>query len=101
MRTNESPRLTLLQGGAGQGENGSASTIFGPVRAGLTTSHRTQSHQLSELLNDLEREVETLESKFLEVLDTSLIDILRRAERCLSIMRKDTTDVSSVATLRD
>ena len=92
-RQSESVRLTLLRGGAGVEESGSAFTIFGPVRAGLTTSHRTQSHQLSELLNDLERQVEILESRFLEVLDTSLIDILRRAERCLSIIRKDTTNV--------
>ena len=93
MRTNESPRLTLLQGGAGQDENGSASTIFGPVRAGLTTSHRTQHQPLSELLNDLESGIDDLESKYLEVLDISLIDILRRVGRLHSITRMDTTDV--------
>ena len=93
MRTSESPRLTLLQGGAGQGESGSVSTIFGPVRAGLTTSHRTQHQALSELLNDLESGIQDLESKFLEVLDTSLIDILRRVGRLHSITRMDTTDV--------
>ena len=93
MRTNESPRLTLLRGGGGQDENGSASTIFGPVRAGLTTSHRTQSQPLSELLNDLESGIDDLESKFLEVLDTSLIDILRRVGRLTSITRTDITDM--------
>ena len=92
-RTSASPRLTLLQGGAGEVKNGSASTIFGPVRAGLTTSHRTQHQALSELLNDLESGIQDLESKFLEVLDTSLIDILRRVGRCLSTARMDTTDV--------
>lgn len=50
----------------GEGESGSASTSFGPVRAGLTTSHRTQEAQLSELLNSLEREVENLRSKYCE-----------------------------------
>ena len=72
-------------------ESGSAFTTYGCESLAGITSHRIQSHQLSELLNDLERQVETLESKFLEVLDTSLIDILRRAERLLSITREDTT----------
>ena len=92
-RRNESVRLTLLRGGAGVEESGSASTTCGCERVDGITSHRTQLQALSELLNDLERQVETLESKFLEVLDTSLIDILRRAERCLSITREVTTNV--------
>ena len=50
----------------GEEENGSASTTFGPVKAGLTTTHRTQQVQLSELLNSLEREVESLHSKYCE-----------------------------------
>ena len=86
-----SARLTLLRGGAGVEESGSAFTTYGCESPAGITSHRIQSHQLSELLSDLERQVETLESKFLEVLDTSLIDILRRAERLLSITREDTT----------
>jgi hypothetical protein len=57
-----------LVGGA---ESGSASTIYGPVRAGLTTSQPTNKEaQLSELLKCLENRVETLESKYLEVCDT-------------------------------
>ena len=41
-----------------------ASSPFGPVRAGLITSLRTnQDLQLTELLNSLEREVVTLHSK--------------------------------------
>ena len=57
----------------GEEESGSASTIYGPVRAGLTTSHRINKEvQLSELLNSLERRVETLESRYSEVLDTYL-----------------------------
>lgn len=71
MRINESPRLTLVQGGAGEGENGSASTIYGPVKAGLTIPQRTNKEvQHLALLNGLERQVETLESRFSEVLDT-------------------------------
>ncbi len=50
----------------GEDESGSVSTTFGPVRAGLTTTHRTQQVQLSELLNCLEREVESLHSKYCE-----------------------------------
>ena len=93
MRTNESPRLTLLQGGAGEEESGSASTIYGPVRAGLTTSHRTQSQALSESLNSLERGIDDLESRYLKALDTLVHDILPRVVPLLSIRSTDTTDV--------
>ena len=92
-RRNESVRLTLLRGGAGVEESGSAFTTYGCERAVGITSHRTQLQALSELLNDLERQVENLESRFLEVLDTSLIDILRRVGRLTSITRMDTTSV--------
>lgn len=70
-RTEESPRLTLVRGGDGEGESGSASTIYGPVKAGLTIPHRINKEVLlSESLNGLEKQVETLESRYLEVLDT-------------------------------
>jgi hypothetical protein len=64
----------------GEAESGSASTTFGPVRAGLTTTHRTQQAQLSELLNSLEREVESLHSKYCEayVTLTSVMEHLVR-----------------------
>ena len=61
----------------GEGESGSASTFFGPVRAGLTTSHRTQLLVLSELLSSLEREVEILHSKYCEAY-VILIDVMER-----------------------
>ena len=86
MRTDQSPRLTLVRGGAGVDESGSAFTTYGPVRAGLTTSHRTQNQALSELLNDLERRVEILESKYSEVCATWNTDILPRVERLRSII---------------
>ena len=86
-----SARLTLLPGGAGVGESGSAYTTYGCERVDGITSHKILEAQLLELLNGLERQVETLESKFLEVLDTSLIDILRRVERLSTITRKGTT----------
>jgi hypothetical protein len=47
-----------------------ASSPYGPVRAGLTTSQITQDQQLTELLSSLEREVATLVSKSCTVLDT-------------------------------
>lgn len=70
----------------GEEENGSASTIFGPVKAGLTTTHKTQSQALSELLNCLEREVESLHSKYCEayVTLTSVMDHLVRLTGLLS-----------------
>ena len=41
------------------------------MRAGLTTPQRINKEvQLTESLNGLERQVETLESRYLEVLDT-------------------------------
>ena len=66
MRTEnwQRPTLGLVMGG--EEGNGRASTPFGPVKAGLTTTHRTLDHQLSELLNSLESEVENLQSKYCE-----------------------------------
>jgi hypothetical protein len=70
------PGLRLV----GEDESGSVSTTFGPVRVGLTTTHRTQQAQLSELLNSLEREVESLHSKYCEayVTLTSVMEHLVR-----------------------
>ena len=87
-----SVRLTLALGGDGQVKSGTVSTTYGWQRVDGITSRRIQLAQLSELLSELERQVENLESRFLEVLDTSLIDTIRLAERCLSIARTDTTD---------
>jgi hypothetical protein len=79
----------------GEGESGSASTIFGPVKAGLTTTHRTQSQALSELLNSLEREVESLHSKYCEayVTLTSVMEHLVRLTGLL--LEKDTTKIDN------
>ena len=79
----------------GEGESGSASTIFGPVKAGLTTTHKTQSQALSELLNSLEREVESLHSKYCEayVTLTSVMDHLVRLTGLL--LEKDTTKIEN------
>ena len=58
-----------------------ASSPYGPVRAGLTTSQTTQSQQLSELLNSLENVVENLNYKSFTVYDTlnTAIEAVRAA----------------------
>ena len=62
---------TLRLVGDGEDENKRALSPYGPVNLGLTTSQRIREGQaLSESLNSLEKRVETLESRYLEVLDT-------------------------------
>ena len=81
------PGLRLV----GEGESGSASSPYGPMRACLTTSHRIQLLVLSELLSSLESKVETLESKYLEVLNR-LTDVMARlAVLTSSLLPTDTT----------
>jgi hypothetical protein len=91
--TSGSPKLTLVQGGDGKGESGSASTIYGPVRAGLTTSQRTNKvAQLSESLKDLERQTADLESRFYEVCVTLNLVMGVLVERKLFGISTDTID---------
>jgi hypothetical protein len=47
-----------------------ALSLYGPVRAGLTTSPTTKDQQLTELLSCLEKTVAILVSKSFTVLDT-------------------------------
>jgi hypothetical protein len=93
VRTKGSQRNTpglRLVGGI---ESGSASEIYGPVRAGLTTSQPTNKEaQLSELLSCLENRVEMLESKYLEVCDTFLSVTARLAALSLSIINETIID---------
>jgi hypothetical protein len=82
--------VTLTSYTSGESESKAALSPFGPVRAGLTTTQRTNTvHQLSELLNYLEKQVEILESKSLKVLSTSLTDTTHLVEPSLSTI--DTT----------
>jgi hypothetical protein len=70
----------------GEAESGSASTFFGPVRAGLTTSQLTSKEaQLSELLSSLEREVENLRSKYCEAYVT-LISVTEHLVRLNALL---------------
>ena len=50
-----------------------ASSVYGPVRAGLTTSRIIHDPVLTGLLSDLERKVDDLISKSFTVLDTLTI----------------------------
>ncbi len=73
MTTKGLRNFTLIQGGAGEEESGSALNPYGPVRAGLTTSPQINKVQaLSVLLNDLEKKTDDLEFRYLKVLDTFL-----------------------------
>ena len=76
----------------GEEENGNAFSLYGPKRAGLITTHRTQDQVLTELLNSLEREVESLHSKYCEayVTLTSALDLLVRLGDI--IKKSDITD---------
>ena len=89
------PGLRLV----GEEENGLASDIYGPLKAGLTTwrgpkgKMAHQNRQLSELLSSLEREVEDLNSKYCEAYVTLVSVMTRLAELGLIIKELDTTDV--------
>ena len=76
----------------GEEESGPVLKPYGPVRAGLTTSHRTQSQALSELLNCLEREVESLNSKYCEAYVTLMLVMEHLARLSAIITEPRTTD---------
>jgi len=86
--------VTLTSYTNGESVSKPASSPFGPVRAGLTTTQRTSKvHQLTELLNYLEREVQILENKSLKVLSTSLQDTTHLVEPKPFTTEGTTTDV--------
>ena len=71
--TRSSQRTTLRLVSGGKEESGSASSPFGPVRAGLITMQRTNKEvPLMELLNCLERKITEANIKSYEVLNTFL-----------------------------
>ena len=76
----------------GEEENGNAFSLYGPVKAGLTTTHRTQQVQLSASLKELERRVDDLHSRYCQAYVT-LIDVTERlAKLSASIINVDTID---------
>jgi hypothetical protein len=92
MKTEKEPRPMRGLRLVGEDENGSAFTIYGPVRAGLTTTHRTLEAQLLESLKCLEREVEILNSKYCEAYVT-LVSVMEHLVRLNALLiSTDTTD---------
>jgi hypothetical protein len=79
----------------GEDESGPALSPYGPVKAGLTTTHRTHDQALSELLSCLEREVESLNSKYCEAYVT-LINVMEHLVRLTSLLLPtNTTKIDS------
>ena len=69
----------------GEEENGNAFSLYGPKRAGLITTHKTRDQALSELLSSLEREVESLNSKYCEAYVT-LINVMEHLVRLTGLL---------------
>ena len=94
MRTYVYRSVTLTSYTGGEGERARALSPYGPVKAGLTTLQRTNTdHQLTELLNYLEKQVEILENKSLKVLSTFLTDTTHLVEPSLSTIDTTGTEV--------
>jgi len=93
VRTNESPSniVSLLDIRRSRHR---ASSPYGPVRAGLTTSPIILDQRLTELLNSLESEVEKLKYKSFTVYDT-LVIAMEEMRVLLSniLIEEDGTDV--------
>ena len=88
-----SPKTTLRLVGAGEGESGSALSPFGPVKAGLITTQRTNEDQvLTELLNSLERKIVELSIKSCEVLNIFLSDTKHLVRHTSSFSSTDIID---------
>jgi len=76
-----SQKITLRLVSGGKEESGCALSPFGPVRAGLITTQRTNEVQaLTVLLNSLERKIAEANIKSLEVLNTFLRDTTHLVE---------------------
>lgn len=74
----------------GEEESGNAFSLYGPKRAGLITTPRTQSQVLLELLNCLEREVESLNSKYCEAYVT-LVNVMEHLVRLTGLLSDTNT----------
>jgi len=82
----------------GEEESGPVLSPYGPVKAGLTTSHShltqrvKQDQALEGLLKCLEREVESLNSKYCEAYVTLMLVMEHLARLTNLLSEKDTTD---------
>ena len=74
-------------------ERASASSPFGPVRAGLTTLQTTRDQALTELLSYLEREPASQRSRSYTVSATSVSVITTRVGRSPSTIEGVGTDI--------
>ena len=93
--TRSSQRTTLRLVSGGKEESGSAYSPFGPVRAGLTTTPRTNEDQvLTELLNSLEKEIAELSIKSCEVLNIFLKDTKHLVSHTSSFSSTTTIDIT-------
>ncbi len=88
-----SQRTTLRLVGTGEVESGSASSPFGPVRAGLITMQRTGKEvPLTELLSSLERKITEVNIKSYEVLNTLTLATALLARHTTSFSNETTTN---------
>ena len=95
MRTSESPSNIVALSDI-RASKQRASSPYGPVKAGLTTSQTTQDQRLTELLNSLENEVENLNYKSFTVYDTLVIAIeAMRVALSDTLTEEDGTDETS------
>ena len=89
-----SQKITLRLVSGGKEENGSALSPFGPVRAGLITTQKTnEAVQLTALLNSLERKITEANIKSFEVLNTFLNDTTHLVEPTGFSLNTTTTNV--------
>ena len=88
-----SQRTTLRLVGTGEVESGSASSPFGPVRAGLITMQRTGKEvPLTELLSSLERKITEVNIKSYEALNILMLAMAPLARHTASFSNETTTD---------
>lgn len=93
MRTNEL-HTNIVELSDIRKQKSNASSPYGPVKAGLTTSQTTLDQQLTELLSSLESAVASLVSKSSTVLDTLTTATKEMlAEPLPSTLDTDTTNV--------
>ena len=98
--TKSSQRVTLTLLSGGKGESEAASSLYGPVRAGLTSMpdlsivRGEQDRALTGLLNILEKQPEILLLKSYEVLDTFLGDTTHLVEPTIS--KEDTITIKEI-----
>jgi hypothetical protein len=74
----------------GEDESGPVLSPYGPMRAGSTTSQATNKEaQLSVLLSSLEKEVESLHSKYCEAYVTLMLVMEHLAKLTSSLLPTD------------